>query len=130
MIVVSNRNPERAARLAERFGSLGAVSSCTADQVAEQGEFDLVINATSLGHTGSVPGLPDSLFSGGGFCYDLNYGVAAKPLREQCAARGISYQDGLGMLVEQAAISFYLWTGRTPKTGPVLQQLRLELPQS
>jgi shikimate dehydrogenase len=129
MIVISNRNPERAARLAKRFGSLGDVSSCAADQVAEQGDFDLVINATSLGHTGSVPGLPDSLFSGGGCCYDLNYGVAAKPLREHCAARGIPYQDGLGMLVEQAAISFCLWTGRTPKTGPVLQQLRLELLQ-
>jgi shikimate dehydrogenase len=130
MIVISNRTRERAAQLAKRFVALGDVSSCAADQLAEQGEFDLVINATSLGHTGSIPGLPDSLFGSGGFCYDLNYGVAAKPLREHCAARGIDYQDGLGMLVEQAAIAFFLWTGRTPKTEPILHQLRLELLQS
>jgi shikimate dehydrogenase len=130
MIVISNRNPERAEYLARRFGALGAVSCCAAGQLAEQGEFDLIINATSLGHTGNVPDLPDSLFSSGGFCYDLNYGVAAKPLREHCAARGIDYQDGLGMLVEQAAIAFALWTGRTPETEPVLRQLRLELLQS
>ena len=124
MIVISNRNPERAARLAERFGPLGAVSSCAADQLAQQGEFDLVINATSLGHTGSIPDLPNSLFSSGGFCYDLNYGEAANPLRRHCAEHGIEYRDGLGMLVEQAALAFALWTGRKPETEPVLQQLR------
>ena len=129
-VVISNRNPGRAADLALRFQQAGAVSACAADALLEQGDFDLVINATPLGHTGGVPDLPASLFSSGGFCYDLNYGEAANPLRRHCAARGIDYQDGLGMLVEQAAIAFTLWTGLKPETEPVLQQLRLASAQA
>jgi len=126
-IVICNRNPGRAMDLAQRFSAFGNVSSCSADELARQGEFDLVINATPLGHAGKVPELPTSVFRGGGICYDLNYGRAADPLREHCASRGIGYQDGLGMLVEQAAIAFALWTGSKPETQGVLRQLREEI---
>ncbi len=126
-IVISNRDPGRAMELAQRFGPLGNVSACAADALAGEGGFDLVINATPLGHSGQVPDLPASLFDSGGSCYDLNYGRAAHPLREHCASRGIDYQDGLGMLVEQAAIAFALWTGSQPETQVVLEQLRLAI---
>jgi shikimate dehydrogenase len=57
-------------------------------------------------------------------CYDLNYGAAALPLQQTCAARNIAYVNGLGMLVNQAALSFELWTGRLPDPGAVLDELR------
>ena len=88
-----------------------------------QDPFDLVINATSLGHDGSHPGLPLSIFHPESLCYDLNYGAVAEPLRKFCLETKIHYQDGLGMLVEQAALSFKLWTGTMPDTKPVLEQL-------
>ena len=42
----------------------------------------------------------------------------------QGAARA---DDGLGMLVEQAAQSFHLWRGVLPPTAPILLTLRAEL---
>ena len=139
-IVIANRTVERAKQLQEQFASLACKSvlaretnSSTAPHtnlqaialqaLRTQDPFDLVINATSLGHDGSHPGLPLSMFHPDSFCYDLNYGVAAEPLRKFCLETKIRYHDGLGMLVEQAALSFELWTGKIPDTKPVLEQL-------
>jgi shikimate dehydrogenase len=97
---------------------------CTLDQLDQLESFDLVINATSLGHAGLFPAMPATLFTPRSLCYDLNYGEVAEPLRKQCEARGIEYRDGLGMLVEQAAIAFELWTGCKPDSNAVLQRLR------
>jgi len=123
-IVIGNRTAERAQNLATRFSDLGPVSSSPMKQLEGAAPFDLVINATSLGHIGQVPPMPESLFTENTLCYDLNYGPVANPLREHCNARGIAYRDGLGMLVEQAAVSFNLWTGCEPNTLLVLQNLR------
>jgi len=123
-VVLSNRSIDRARALMQRFASMGSLTCCALDQLDGQGAFDLVINATSLGHLGLYPVLPDTLFTSGGLCYDLNYGPAAEPLRQQCESRGIRYQDGLGMLVEQAAASFMLWTGKQPDSEGVLRDLR------
>lgn len=123
-ICISNRTPERAERLVRRHAALGPVSHCALDGLNTQGSFDLVINATSAGHGGHHPPLPGRILTAAGYCYDLNYGAAARPLRQYCAAAGLRYQDGLGMLVEQAALAFTLWTGIEPDGEPVLQALR------
>jgi len=119
-LVIANRTLARAQQLHERFASLEAIPLA---DLHLQDPFDLVINATSLGHHGKHPGLPPSMFHTDSLCYDLNYGTAAEPLRNFCREAEIRYQDGLGMLVEQAALSFELWTGRMPDTELVLKQL-------
>lgn len=123
-VLIANRTLERATDLAGRHADLGGVESCTPDDIGANGPFDLVVNCTSLGHRGAAPPLSAGWFAPGGLCYDLNYGAAAEPLRGNCAAAGIRYSDGLGMLVGQAALSFELWTGRRPDTAPVLAALR------
>jgi shikimate dehydrogenase len=59
-------------------------------------------------------------------CYDLNYHRASRPLNAWCETRGQPYLDGLGMLVEQAAESFSIWTGNRPASKAVIEQLRAD----
>ena len=123
-IVIANRTLSRADELVSRHADLGPVQSCVPDDIARQGPFDLLINATSHGHRGATPVIEAAWISPRGLCYDLNYGEAAAPLQRTCMTAGINYSDGLGMLVHQAALSFALWTDRKPAVAPVLEGLR------
>lgn len=126
-VVIANRTVERAKNLVERYGSLGKLSASDLDGSVFDQPYDLVINANSLGHEGLHPHLPQSALTASGLCYDLNYGQAAIPLKNWCKSENVRYQDGLGMLVEQAAVSFSLWTGFQPHTNAILDHLRQEL---
>jgi len=84
-----------------------------------------VINATSAGHADELPPLPRSLFAPGALAYDMTT-ARARPLSSRSArdAGAARATDGLGMLVEQAAESFFIWRGVRPDTAPVLAMLR------
>ena len=123
LLLIANRTADRAADLAERHAGLGPVTGAGLDAIDGHRPFDLIVNATSLGHTGGAPGIRAGWLAPGGLCYDMNYGDAAGPLRAACAAAGLRYRDGLGMLVGQAALSFELWTGRRPDPLPVIAAL-------
>ena len=87
-------------------------------------QFDAVINATSAGLTDSEIPLPPGIFATGALAYDMMYGRETpfmKFAREHGAA---VVSDGLGMLVEQAAESFYIWRSVRPDTAPVIAALR------
>lgn len=123
-LVVSNRNPWKPEELAERYKALGPIVPRT--HLSLKGDrYDLIINATSAGHSGAMTRLPGPVLAEQGVCYDLSYGAAAEPFlawaREQGAALA---SDGLGMLVEQAAAAFTIWRGLRPDTAPVLAALR------
>ena len=47
------------------------------------------------------------------FVYDLVYNPADTLLTRQARAAGLRAATGLGMLVEQGALGFELWTGKT-----------------
>ncbi len=123
-LMIANRDLAKAKTLAQRFSHLGKTDACTLADCPQHGPFDLLVNATSLGHQGIAPDLANACFTTSSFCYDLNYGKAARAWESVCTQRGRHYSDGLGMLVEQAALSFELWTGYGPDTGEVLAALR------
>lgn len=126
-LVLSSRNPWKPEALAETFGALGNYRPCS--HYALKGDrFDLVVNATSVGHDGRFLRLPAGLFAAGGVAYDLSYGAAHAPFSAWAAEQGAArIHDGLGMLIEQAAEAFALWHGRRPDTGPVHEALRARI---
>ena len=122
-LVVANRTPGRAERLVAGFADLGPVEASDLAGLAGQ-RFDCIINATSASLQGKAPVLPEGIVEGA-FCYDMMYGRGPTPFmrwaREHGAGEAV---DGLGMLVEQAAESFWIWRGVRPETAPVIADLR------
>lgn len=122
-IIISNRTMDKADKLAAEFEGYGTVFAKSYAALAGQ-QFDIVINATSSGLSEELPPLPAGLFKPGALAYDMMYGKETPFLRfarEQGAAR---VADGLGMLVEQAAVAFHKWRGVAPDTAPVIANLR------
>jgi shikimate dehydrogenase len=127
-LVIANRTASRALDLAAAGEGLGPVSGCGLDGLGGR-RFDLIVNGTSAGLGGSVPAIPDDCLAPGGCTYDMLYGDAPTPFRLWGTAHGaVRSLDGLGMLVEQAAESFYLWRGVRPATGRVVALLRSRNP--
>lgn len=122
-IVIANRTREKAIQLADGFSQHGKIHGCGFDEIT--GGFDVVINATSASLQGELPPLPGTLFKPGALAYDMMYGKEDTPFMAWARRHGAAVvSDGLGMLVEQAAESFYLWRGVRPDTRPVMALLR------
>jgi len=117
-LVIANRTLARAQALAARFPGVTASGYAALD-----GPVDVAVNATSAGLAGKPPELPQGVLAKGTLAYDMVYGkeTAFLAAARASGARGV---DGSGMLVEQAAESFFLWRGVRPDTAPVLKELR------
>ena len=93
-----------------------------------RGRFDLVINGTSAGLDDAAPDLPHGLLGQAALALDMVYGARPTAFMRQATAEGCArVEDGLGMLVGQAAESFALWRGVRPDPQPVWQALREQL---
>jgi shikimate dehydrogenase len=126
-LLIVNRTASRAHELAADFAELGNVKGAGFDELDAQA-FDLIINATAASLHGEVPPLPDACCIATTWCYDMMYGAQPTPFMQWAQQHHAEkVLDGLGMLVEQAAESFYHWRGVRPQTGPVIEQIRAGL---
>ncbi|HET9328885.1 MAG TPA: shikimate dehydrogenase [Steroidobacteraceae bacterium] len=123
-VVIANRTPERAAALAAAFADLGVTQGAGFEDIAPE-PFDVIVNATSASLSGDIPPIPAEAIGPDSVCYDLAYGRAASAFVQWATRLGCARaEQGLGMLVEQAAESFRLWRGVRPATTQVLAALR------
>jgi shikimate dehydrogenase len=125
-LVVANRTKEKAAALCEHFREVherAEVLSASSYEELTGRAFDMVINATSAGLDGAMPPLPANVFAPRAVAYDMLYGRPTSFL-DFASAHGALTADGLGMLVEQAAESFFIWRGVRPETAPIIAKLR------
>jgi shikimate dehydrogenase len=120
-LAIANRSAGKARELAARFpGTRGGGYDAIAGE-----RFDIVVNATSAGLAGEAAPLPAGVFAPGALAYDMVYGRDT-PFLAAARAAGAATADGLGMLVEQAAESFFFWRGVRPETAAVLAALRAD----
>ena len=125
-IHILNRNALKAKDLAKTFSN----QSCDISSVSQPLTltYQLIINATSSSLSQQLPSTIQHIAAKNTHCYDMVY-TTLPTLFLNWAERGQakSTSDGLGMLVEQAAESFYQWHKVMPETHPVIQLLRQHL---
>jgi shikimate dehydrogenase len=124
-LTIVNRRLEKAEDLVRDFQSIGKFNSCGYDDLGPQ-KYDLIINATAAGLNNEIPPVTDSVLGSNSICYDLMYKLKEPTVfvlwaQSQGAARVF---DGLGMLVEQAAESFFIWRGVRVETAAIIAELR------
>lgn len=99
--LMQNFNPEFARKLS--YSSLENLPK----------NFEVIINATSIGLSGEALPFADDLTPdfGSSFAYDMMYGKPSAFL-DFFRQKGATTADGLGMLIHQGALSFGFWTGK------------------
>ena len=129
---IANRTENKALQLKEdlegkvdlKGKSLIFEAGGLADDFLLADSYDLVINSTSIStQAGESIGLPKALFTGTKLAYDLFYSAKKTAFMQDALAAGAEkVSDGWGMLVEQGAESFRLWTNLIPDTSRLLEK--------
>jgi shikimate dehydrogenase len=130
-IVVLNRTLARADEL---VGALEPHVKCTpleagpleaASAPGSSGRaWDIVLNATSLGHHGQAPVVHPSCYSPASVAIELAYNPPVTEFMTSAREAGARAENGLGMLLHQAALSFECWTGESPPLAVLEAALR------
>ncbi|HEY3252954.1 MAG TPA: hypothetical protein VGJ91_03365, partial [Polyangiaceae bacterium] len=94
---------------------------------------DLIVNCTSAGMAGADDGqklaeiVPWEHIPQSALAYDLIYNPAATPFLERAVSCGLGAENGLGMLVAQAALAIELWLSVSPSRPVLLAAAQAEL---
>jgi shikimate dehydrogenase len=114
-ISIANRTPEKATALVQQFSDVAAELKINLKAVPltelKNGSCDLIINATATGLSDASPISKDvlkAIIHPDTLAYDMVYGKETCFMQD-AKALGIAAVDGLGMLVEQAALAFETW---------------------
>jgi len=114
-ITVFNRTHEKAEALVKQFTELAFKDKVNLKALPlselKNGSYDLIINATATGLSNESPIAIDvlkAIIHPATLAYDMVYGKETCFMQD-AKALGIQAVDGLGMLVEQAALAFETW---------------------
>lgn len=123
-ILIANRTVEKASSLAKELKGKTSKPSffATGLDSDEMRNFfaktDILINASSAGMNGENNlDLPLKLLPADAIVADIVYKPLETALLSNARKFGLKTEDGLGMLACQGAMSFELWTGKSPPTG-------------
>jgi shikimate dehydrogenase len=118
-IDIANRTLAKAVHLAQKYSANLPIAAFKLENIPAA-RYDLIINATNAAHLS----LPDGILHSKSCCYDLGYSLNQSPFLLWADAQGAGLVlNGLGMLIEQAAESYYFWLKIRPNTKDVLSSL-------
>lgn len=124
-VAVAARRLEQAQALASELPGVAALDGLPPDEAAVNAWGpSLLVNTTPLGtipRTGETPWPENRPLPAGCAVYDLVYNPRETALLRSARRQGLPAAGGLGMLAEQAALAFEIWTGRRPQ----VEKLRL-----
>ncbi|MCB1984467.1 MAG: shikimate dehydrogenase [Burkholderiales bacterium] len=124
LFAIANRTPEKALALQNQFTQYGQINAGSYNQFSGQ-SFDIIINGTSASLNDALPELPPGIFATGALAYDMMYSADPTRFLKYASQQGAKHlADGIGMLVEQAAESFYLWRSIRPETKDIITHMR------
>ena len=86
-------------------------------QTFQHSNLQLIVNTTPVGMTPDIDHSPwpeNIAFPARAAIYDLVYNPRQTKLVREACSQGRSATTGLGMLIEQAALAFEIWTGHKP----------------
>ncbi|HEX8991295.1 MAG TPA: shikimate dehydrogenase [Anaerolineales bacterium] len=127
-VTVAARRMEQARELAKQFPSVQAMQ--LGHQALEAIDPDLIVNATPLGMFPDVESRAwpaDLPFPRKAVVCDLVYNPLETELLQAARGAGLRVLGGLGMLIEQAALAFQLWTGCNVRRELLTESLRLAI---
>ncbi len=116
-VTIAARRIEQARQLAQSFSDHELWVANYEPATFQLSNLQLIVNTTPLGMTPNVDQspLPDNiLLAKHIMIYDLVYNPRETKLVRDARAQGLHATTGLGMLIEQAALGFELWTGFKP----------------
>ncbi len=114
-VTLAVRRVEQAQQLSQSFPNYHLPISKFTD--LKPSTFNLLINTTPLGMTPDIETSPlpeNTTLAPNTFIYDLVYNPRETKLVRDARAQGLQATTGLGMLIEQAALAFQLWTSHNP----------------
>lgn len=123
ILIVANRTMSKAQGLVEEFKVYGNISASGFSDLI--GTFDLILNATSASIGDQMLPISGEVVGANTVVYDLMYAKQATTfMRWATRHQAKTVCDGLGMLLEQAAESFFIWRSVRPSTESLLRELR------
>lgn len=134
-ITIINRNADRGQALSRLIAEKTAAQSSYLPWVPRMpipSETEILINATCVGLHPNVADKPDvdySTISANLVVSDVVFNPVDPLFLQEARARGAKTISGIGMLVQQGALNFTLWTGETAPTNVMYDTLKQEFHQ-
>jgi 3-dehydroquinate dehydratase/shikimate dehydrogenase len=121
-VFVVNRTPQTAQKLARESGA----KYVRRDDLKKM-EFDVIVNATSVGMGGNGKPLLDEKEMNARVAFDLVYNPIDTKFLQMARAKGMAVISGVEMFVHQGARQFEIWTGKPAPLAEMQQVVLNEL---